>query len=184
MPHVRHSIQWVCNPVPVATLKAQARGLLQQVWSRKKPLAALGADWCSSHRRGHYWKNPIGCWFRGPFYITVIRVVNYFRTTSDIGILLDPFSSLPLWSIHNILIGESCVCIYIPVPQLRTTVDGALGRLLQRLERLYRCRALRCRGLQGGLDVDVGGGGPLQRCHGAGVGLPGPGGAGGQGLGL
>ena len=100
MPHVRHSIQWVCNPVPVATLKAQARGLLQQVWSRKKPLAALGADWCSSHRRGHYWKNPIGCWFRGPFYITVIRVVNYFRTTSDIGILLDPFSSLPLWSIH------------------------------------------------------------------------------------
>ena len=78
-----------------------------------------------------------------------------------------------------ILIGQSCVCIYIykPVPQLRTTVDGALGRLLQRLERLYRCCALRCRGLEGGLDVDVGGRGPLQRCHGAGVGLPGPGGA-------
>lgn len=83
-----------------------------------------------------------------------------------------------------ILIGQSCVCdIYKPVPQLRTTVDGALGRLLQRLERLYRCRALRCRRCRG-LDVDVGGGGPLQRCHGAGVGLPGPGGAQGRGLGL
>ena len=42
MPHVRHSIQWVCNPVPVATLKAQARGLLQQVWSRKNHLRRLG----------------------------------------------------------------------------------------------------------------------------------------------
>ena len=42
MPHVRHSIQWVCNPVPVAALKAQARGLLQQVWSRKNHLRRLG----------------------------------------------------------------------------------------------------------------------------------------------
>ena len=90
------------QPCSGGHFKGPSEGFAAAGVVQEKPLAALGADWCSSHRRGHYWKNPIGCWFRGPFYITVIREVNYFRTTSDIGILLDPFSSLPLWSIHNI----------------------------------------------------------------------------------
>ena len=52
------------------------------------------------------------------------------------------------------------IYIYKLVVQLRKAVDGALGWLLQPLERFHRCCALR--GLEGNIvDVDVGGGGPL-----------------------
>ena len=79
MSHVRHSIHWVCNLPSVATLKAQARGLLQRVWSRKSHLQRLGRIGCWSHRRGHLWKNLNYSWFRGPFHITVIRASTTFN---------------------------------------------------------------------------------------------------------
>ena len=114
MPHVRHSIQWVCNLVPVATLKAQARGLLQQVWSRKKPLAALGADrLCEPQAWPIYWRNLITVG-SGDLSYHGDQGVNTIHTASDIGIRLDHLSSLPLWSIHNIYIYISVyICVYL-----------------------------------------------------------------------
>ena len=54
------------QPCPGGHFKGPSEGFAAAGVVQEKPLAALGADWCSSHRRGHYWKNPIGCWFRGP----------------------------------------------------------------------------------------------------------------------
>ena len=106
MCHVRHSIQWVSQPhFRWPFLKAQARGLLQQVWSRKRSLAALGGGLVvSSHSRGHFWKNPIYGWFRGPYYFTVIR-----GSISSVQLL-----TLESWWILSVpyLCGQSTVYIY------------------------------------------------------------------------
>ena len=105
MPHVRHSIQWVCNLIPMATLKAQARGLLQQVWSRKSHLQRLGRIGCVSHRRGQSTGEISLLLVQGTFHITVIR-----ESTPSIQLLT--LESAWIISVPY-LCGQSTIYIYM-----------------------------------------------------------------------